>query len=57
VGAGNLREWDGIHRLSTGPDQPFPFAGRHPHLRIDNDDLAPAAAAEQVVHRLGLPRA
>ncbi|WP_148612177.1 AAA family ATPase [Nocardioides rubriscoriae] len=53
---GSLREWDGRHRLSTGPDQPFPFAGRYPHLRVDNDDLSPADAAEQVVAGLGLPR-
>jgi hypothetical protein len=52
----SLRDWDGRHRLSTGPDQPFPFAGRYPHLRVDNDDLDPAEAAEQVVVGLGLPR-
>lgn len=47
---------DAAHRLSTGPDQPFPLAGHYPHHRVDNNDLSPAEAAERVVDLLGLPR-
>ncbi|MCW2813308.1 MAG: hypothetical protein JWN84_763 [Nocardioides sp.] len=53
---GNLLDWDARHALSTGPDQPFPLADRFPHLRVDNDGLTPAEAAERVVEALGLPR-
>lgn len=53
---GNLREMDAAYRLSTGPDQPFPLAGRHAHHRVDNDDLTPLEAAERVVALLDLPR-
>lgn len=52
----DLLTWDGRHRLSTGPDQPFPLQRRYPHLRVDNDRLSAAEAAEVVVEHLGLPR-
>ncbi len=41
------------HRLSTGPDQPFPLS--HPHHRIDNGALTSIEAAEQIIETLGLP--
>ena len=47
---------DAAYRLSTGPDQPFPLAGRFAHQRVDNDDLTPTQAAERVVELLDLPR-
>jgi hypothetical protein len=53
---GHLVESDDAHRLSTGPDQPFPLAGRYPHLRVDNDGLSPTDAAAAIVDGLGLPR-
>lgn len=53
---GNLLDWDARHRMNTGPDQPFPLADRYPHVRIDNDDLEPAEAAERIVDLLDLPR-
>jgi hypothetical protein len=52
----NLLEWDEMYRLSTGPVQPFPFEGRFPFIRVDNDVLAPTVAAAQIVERLSLPR-
>ena len=52
---GHLVEMDAASRLSTGPDQPFPLAGRHPHHRVDNDGLSPTQAAQAVVATLGLP--
>ncbi|WP_139982300.1 hypothetical protein [Nocardioides litoris] len=53
----HLVESDEEHRLSTGPDQPFPLAHRFEHVRVDNDALSATEAAEQVVSLLGLPRA
>ena len=52
----HLRESDERHVLSTGPDQPFPLAGRFDHHRLDNDALDAVAAAERVVTLLDLPR-
>ncbi|CAN5571672.1 AAA family ATPase [soil metagenome] len=50
----NLLEWGRTHVLSTGDDQAFPLD--HPHVRIDNDDLTPATAAERIIEHLALPR-
>lgn len=53
---GNLLEWDATYRLSTGPDQAFPFEARYPHLRVDNDRLSASETAERIVAELALPR-
>ena len=42
------------HRLSTGPEQPFPLD--HPHHRLDTSELTATEAAERVVEMLDLPR-
>ena len=52
----NLLDWEARHRMNTGPDQEFPLADRYPHVRVDNDDLGPADAAERIVDLLDLPR-
>lgn len=50
----HLVESGARHRLWTGPDQAFPLD--HPYLHLDNTDLSAAAAAEEIVRRLDLPR-
>lgn len=52
----HLVESDVAHPLNTGPDQPFPLAGRYPHLVVDNDGLSAVEAAGRIVAGLDLPR-
>lgn len=49
----DLVESGRAHRLSTGPDQPFPLD--HPHHRLDNTELTAADAAGTIIDRLTLP--
>ena len=48
----HLRESDEKHRLNTDPQRPSladEVIGAHRHLRLDNTDLTPEAAAERIV--------